>query len=94
MFDDNGYPSEESLELIKNWPSSDFEGLMVFVYTLWNYNKYWKQKGNTYRISTCGWSGNEDIICALMDNRIFWMLCWESSKRGGHYVFKVKNYVG
>lgn len=42
-----------------------------------------------YRISTGGWSGNEDIIEAMMANTMFWAICWERSERGGHYAFLV-----
>lgn len=64
---------------------------MDFIKPIWNYSdlEFWKRKGNTYWISTGGWSGNEDIIGTLRENQMFWMMCWYSSRRGGHYVFKV-----
>lgn len=43
-----------------------------------------------YDLSTGGWSGNESIIAALKANFIVWSTTWESSRRGGHYVFEVK----
>ena len=40
-------------------------------------------------LSTGGWSGNEDIIDALMQNFIWWSLCFYSHHAGGHYVFRI-----
>lgn len=88
-------PSEASLKLIREWSHEDFAGLMEFVRDLWN----WPEWGFTsddeldhdhFELSTGGWSGNEEIIGALRDNGMFWSLCWESSRRGGHYIFKVR----
>jgi hypothetical protein len=42
-----------------------------------------------YQLSTGGWSGNEDLIEALQQNFFFWSFCWQSSRRGGHYVFEI-----
>lgn len=83
------YPSEEILEKIKNAPCSgveEFHALMELVRENWSYDA-WERDGDVYKISTYGWSGNEDLIAALMGNYIFWSLYWEQSKRGGHYVF-------
>ena len=44
----------------------------------------------TWHVSTGGWSGHEDVISALRDNLMFWMLSWVSSTRGGHYVFETR----
>jgi len=38
------------------------------------------------KLSTGGWSGNEEIIGALRSNFILWSLCWVQSRRGGHYI--------
>lgn len=87
--DADGYPSEEELKVIETWNPQDFHGMMQYVYELWKYNDcgYWSQESGQYSISTGGWSGNESIIWAMQSNWIWWMLYWESSKRGGHYTF-------
>lgn len=91
MADADGYPDERDLERIREWPWADFPGLMEFVRSIWWMPEWgWRKHGAQYSISTGGWSGNESIIAALADNRLFWMTCWESSRRGGHYTFTVR----
>lgn len=41
------------------------------------------------RLSTGGWSGNEELMDALEKNKYFYLLYWESSVRGGHYTFEI-----
>lgn len=89
------YPTEEELELVKNWPHTDFEGLMERVESLWWMSEWgFKKTQRRYYLSTGGWSGNEDIIRALKENTMFWMMCWVQSRRGGHYVFEVRKIKG
>jgi hypothetical protein len=92
----DGYPEEQELERIRTWSIDDPLGLMEFVKSLWAYVDagYWTQylmKDGTsqFQISTAGWSGNEEIIEVLQENVVFWMMYWQSSKRGGHYEFYV-----
>ena len=90
--DINGYPTEEEIAKIKQWPNTDFKGLMAFIKEecWWMPDWGWSNRGKTYRVSTGGWSGNEEIIDALHKNdNFFWALCWQSSRRGGHYVFRL-----
>jgi hypothetical protein len=96
--DENGYPAEEELQKIKNWKietDNDFVDLMHYVELLWSYTYPYfdEEKGMKFSLSTGGWSGNEDIIRALEENMFFWMFYWQSSERGGHYVFCPLNYL-
>lgn len=89
-------PSEASLKLIREWSHEDFAGLMEFVRDIWNWPEFGFDEladdgdAEVFELHTGGWSGNEEIIGALQDNGMFWSMCWESSRRGGHYIFKVR----
>ena len=95
--DDEGYPTDKALDRVSDW-EKHYDEMLAFVRSIWRYaasGYYAEAEGEedpsekVYRLSTAGWSGNEEIIDALRDNKIFWALCWYSSTRGGHYVFKV-----
>lgn len=99
FLDENGYPTDEAETTITNWPHEDWRGLMAFVKSLWRYSEMWNEKPSTdlsgkpvteYEVSTGGWSGNESLIYAMKQNRMFWMFCWVQSRRGGHYIFEVR----
>ena len=60
--------------------------------------KYWNQEYGTFdiegkdgitilKLTTGGWSENEEFINEL-SNTMFWFLWWQESKRGGYYKFK------
>jgi hypothetical protein len=91
---DDGYPTEETLQQIEAarvGSYADCIALLQAIRAIWQFADagYWSQAGGIYMISTAGWSGNESIIEALMSNHMFWALCWETSRRGGHYTFSV-----
>jgi len=88
--DEDGYPDEEELKTIREWDFKDFYGLLEFVKPIWKYSDmgyFDKGSDKRWHLSTGGWSGNEDIISAMMDNAMFWNCHWWSSRRGGHYIF-------
>ncbi len=104
-FDAEGYPTEETLKTIREWPSGRgwaFLDLMEYVRRVWKYGEPYFNSQDTvddlfpdtptkrYAISTGGWSGNEDIIGALKENRLFWAMCWMEERRGGHYIFELR----
>lgn len=80
------YPSEKVLESIRNLKDFEFE----FLKEEWNtqYGKV-EQKDDEYIFITGGWSGNEDIILALRQNREWWYKHFYAEIRGGKWVFKV-----
>lgn len=106
--DSDGYPTDEALERIKEWGHDEKVGdhfaLMAFIKTFWWYPDWgWAEDdykdevyGNVrrFRISTGGWSGNESIIGAMHENFVFWSMCWHSSRRGGHWEFRLKQRKG
>lgn len=97
LLDEDGYPSNKTLYKIETWDFSNTQEiikLFEFIKSIWRYSlwqEYKDEKENVmlYKISTAGWSGNEDIIMSMNNNFKLWLIVWYSSKRGGHHKFKV-----
>lgn len=102
----DGYPTDSVLGVIESWDpfEKDPHELMAFIKRLWNYAEWaWNEEevqddfvmGHfrpciDYHISTAGWSGNEDLIGALKNNKHhFWAIHWKQSNRGGHYIIQI-----
>lgn len=59
----------------------------------WSDHKQYKDKiVHQYHISTAGWSGNESIIRAMQSNEMMWYMNWVQSRRGGHYIFELREF--
>lgn len=93
-FDADGYPTEETLRVICEWPiKSNFavQDLLDYAQKAWRYNFKIRTGGLGRKrwlyAATSGWSGNEEIIGALKKNRFFWVCCWLESHRGGGFKF-------
>jgi hypothetical protein len=83
-------PTPETLHRIRHWPQPDVAGLATYVEAAWNTEYgFLRRRGGKLILATGGWSGNEELIRALQENRFFWMSAWESSERGGRHVFMV-----
>lgn len=99
-FDRNGYPTNGTLETLEKWEiSGDFNAaLAAFVSYFegaWNMHYgAWRRRGSVIIVSTGGWSGNEDVINAVMSNHMFVSLCWQKSERGGRYTFVIPVVLG
>lgn len=88
-FDADGYPTDATLRTIRRWPWQDLRGLFAYVAAAWRYPDYVRHRGRRWRFATGGWSGNESLMAALMENRMARALAWQSSHRGGKTVWEV-----
>lgn len=104
----NEYPTEEELDRIRNWDGYNWNDLIDFIHDIWwpqgapyGWNEepgksvLPRKNPRRIRMSTGGWSGNEEIIDALRhaSGGMFWAVCWVSSVRGGHYAFEVADFA-
>lgn len=86
----DGYPTEETLYIIKHWPQNDFLGMLDFIGDYFNrFGRIWRTQPARIELATGGWSGNEEIIVAVKANLIIWAIRWVSSNRGGHHTFEL-----
>jgi hypothetical protein len=99
--DEDGYPTEAALEIISIWHWSEPKGWFDTIKSLWWMPDWgWKEQlamdeitgkeEYCYYISTGGWSGNESIIAAMQKNEMMWHFNWVQSRRGGHYIFQLR----
>jgi hypothetical protein len=90
MPDTEGYPTEEELKRVHEWMPDDPKGWLEYIRSIWHWPEWGIHvEGSTYSISTGGWSGNEEIIETMEENKLLWWRTWESTRRGGHYVFRI-----
>ena len=87
--DNDGYPTNKSLQQIAKYKGSYRELMKEVAFLFGGYGRC-EVDGNTWKVATGGWSGCEDVISAMRANSIFWAICWQLSKRGGYYEFTTK----
>ena len=103
LLDEDGYPTLYALDLIQAWHFSDPRGWFNLIKSIW-YMRDWgwkeaeaideifKEKNITaIYVSTAGWSGNESIIKSMQKSEMLWYMTWVQSRRGGHYIFEIKD---
>jgi hypothetical protein len=104
LIDEDGYPTDNALEIVRIWHWIDAKGYFEFIRSIWWYPDWgWKEGEEAhdyrsgsivyrYHISTGGWSGNESIVHAMQKNEMMWHMNWVQSRRGGHYIFERKTF--
>jgi len=89
--DNDGYPTDETLNNIKCYNGDYYDLFNEIEYLFDQYGGAdFDSKNNQWTLVTGGWSGNESIILAIESNILMYQSCWESSHRGGKFVFKIK----
>jgi hypothetical protein len=104
LIDEDGYPTEAALTIVRIWHWSDSKGWFEFIKSIWHLASWGWHEGEAdhdyrenekvyrYDISTAGWSGNEAIIREMEQNSMMWHFNWVQSRRGGHYIFELKDF--
>lgn len=100
--DNEGYPTDEFLDYVRDTEFRTTEDIMEFVETLrdvwyfggWGFKLHRKYKGvRKLELHTGGWSGNEQIIEAMKEN--IWLTHFKMSyvrwETGGHHYFEIKD---
>lgn len=105
VLDEDGYPTDHACLLVEKWHWDDPIGWFKFIENIWHLHDWgWREEDvpheyrkdetvRQYKISTAGWSGNEDLIRSMQKNNMLWNTTWIQSKRGGHYIFEVEDVV-
>lgn len=104
LFDDEGYPTSESLDYIKNWSvmiglyddmlkNGQFFGKEKYDMLISYLEELWwgdliYYEDGLLELHTGGWSGNEEIISELKHTDM-WMHKFRCNESGGHYFFKI-----
>lgn len=103
LMDDEGYPTQEALDYIKNWGYGFTEGefllgqyyknenmddLIEYIQSIWYYDDAIVYEDGLLEIHTLGWSGNEEIIHVLKDTML-WAFRHRATQTGGHYYFRI-----
>lgn len=94
-WDDEGYPTEESLELLEKMDWHEFARFVVFAEPE-NWNNYGliERKYDTEEeewlvtYATGGWSGNESILGSLSKS-FGWFAFHSKWERGGYYEWRI-----
>jgi hypothetical protein len=94
--DGDGYPEEECFQIVEDWSSSDFKGLIEYIAPAFERYGRIELMISNYAdvtgaiVATGGWSGCEDVIGSMRRNTVWWMMYWHSSYRGGKFVFEIR----
>lgn len=100
--DDEGYPTELTLDALKFWPYLDSKGALDFMAAAWHWPDFVTSELSAaerevlhadpderfLRCATGGWSGNESLVAALESNRILHALTWRLSSVGGLHIYQ------
>jgi hypothetical protein len=85
------YPLEEELDIIRKWDviHGSMRELAEYVQTIWTWKDFARIENNHLILITGGWSGNEEIVGAMLENRMIKSIYYYQWTRGGKYIFEL-----
>lgn len=100
-FDSDGYPTEATLQKLREWPIERAGEGLAFMEKAWNYPDCVTHvlrpaeaavvqiypSREYWRFATGGWSGNESLVNAFMKSPAA-MITWALNARGGLWIFE------
>lgn len=92
---EESYPTEATLETIRQWPAFDWKRLFQFLHEANIYSGcgycHLSEDGAWLQFSTGGWSGNESLISAMKEGEGGWRFGFLlfAQVTGGHYLFRL-----
>lgn len=103
LFDEDGYPSDQTLEEIVNFPFDNPSGFFELSEKAFNKHYGSWQIVESYenpelrsnkplkvvKIATGGWSGNEMVVNAMIKN-VIWSVHFIACFRGGLYIIDAR----
>jgi len=101
--DRDGYPTDETLDALRQWDLADANAALDFLQVAWTYPNlashdlsveefavvHADASTRHLRLSTGGWSGNEDLIYAFRES-LAWRMTWRLSAIGGLHIFRYR----
>lgn len=101
-FDVDGYPTDATVEVLREWPTDDAAGALDFLKAAWcvpygsvthtisaheGYVLHAKAGEKYLRLATGGWSGNELLVGTFRYTSNSYMT-WRLSAAGGLFIFR------
>jgi len=89
-FDDDGYPTEATLQAIRDWEGVNTRDLLEAVMGAWYWDDMAKETApGLFVFATGGWSGNESLVDTLMRNPFVMGFTSNILTPGGLHIFAI-----
>lgn len=92
FLDEDGYPTNKTLEIIRTMNAIDeakAQELFRLVQSLWWYGTMKETKPGLWVCATAGWSGNESLMNSVLDNASLRAYSYMMYVSGGLFVFAI-----
>lgn len=73
--------------------TTNFESVLAYIESAWWMSDWGfiRKRSGKVELHTGGWSDNE-VLVQWIKTTMFWMMCWEMTRAGGHYYFQMPKH--